>query len=105
MKANRKSRAKAAQTRTVTRSGTPIHSTGRFATMKRIAGVAGDKKDVRIGGRISAKLVRLARKRTGIRSDTALIEAGLLTLATEDEFGRWLISQAGRLDRDLDVGL
>ena len=77
----------------------------RVVVLKKAAGVAEDKKSQRIGGRISPKLVALARRKTGIRSDSDLIEAGLLTLATADDFGRWLIAQAGRLDHDLDLGL
>ena len=77
----------------------------RVVVLKKAAGVAKDKKTQRIGGRISPKLVALARRKTGIRSDSDLIEAGLLTLATEDDFGRWLIAQAGRLDKDLDLGV
>ena len=83
----------------------PLRSAERFATLKQAAGVAADKKSKRIGGRISPKLVALAKRKTGIRSDSDLIEAGLLTLATDDAFGRWLIAQAGRLDKDLDLGL
>lgn len=77
----------------------------RVVVLKKAAGVAKDRKSQRIGGRISPKLVALARRKTGIRSDSDLIEAGLLTLATEDDFGRWLIAQAGRLDKDLDLGV
>ena len=77
----------------------------RVVVLRKAADVAKDKKTQRIGGRISPKLVALARRKTGIRSDSDLIEAGLLTLATEDDFGRWLIAQAGRLDKDVDLGL
>ena len=83
----------------------PAKFLDRVVVLKNAAGVAKDKKSQRIGGRISPKLVALARRKTGIRSDSDLIEAGLLTLATEDDFGRWLIAQAGRLDQDLDLGL
>jgi hypothetical protein len=87
------------------RAAMPLRNVERFATLKQAAGIAADKKSKRIGGRVSPKLVKLAKKRTGIRSDSDLIEAGLLTLATDDAFGRWLIAQAGRLDKDLDLGL
>ncbi len=89
----------------VGRAAMPLRSVERFATLKQAAGIAADKKSKRIGGRISPKLVRLAKQKTGIRSDSDLIEAGLLTLATDDAFGRWLVAQAGRLDKDLDLGL
>lgn len=111
--------SKTKRTRTRKAAGGAVQRRGRAATsramsarlldrvvvLKKAAGVAKDKKTQRIGGRISPKLVALARRKTGIRSDTDLIEAGLLTLATADDFGRWLIAQAGRLDKDLDLGL
>jgi hypothetical protein len=83
----------------------PLRSAERFASLKQAAGVAADKKSKRIGGRISPKLVALAKRKTGIRSDSDLIEAGLLTLAADDAFGRWLVAQAGRLGKDLNLGL
>jgi hypothetical protein len=87
------------------RSAMPLRNAERFATVKQAAGIAADKKSKRIGGRVSPKFVKLAKKKTGIRSDSDLIEAGLLTLATDDSFGCWLVAQAGRLDKDLDLGL
>lgn len=87
------------------RRAMPAEFRSRVVALKQAAGVAKDKKTRRIGGRISPKLVALARRKTGISSDSDLIEAGLLTLATEDEFGRWLIAQAGRLDKDIDLGI
>jgi hypothetical protein len=83
----------------------PAKFSERLVVLKEAAGVVKDKKTQRIGGRISPKLVALVRRKTGIHSDTDLIEAGLLTLAAEDDFGRWLIAQAGRLDKDLELGL
>jgi hypothetical protein len=73
--------------------------------MARAAGLALDKKDGRIGGRVNSALVRRAKRKSGIASDSALIEAGLLSLATEDDFGRWLAAQGGRLEEDFDIGL
>jgi hypothetical protein len=87
------------------RSAMPLRSAERFATLRQAAGIMKDKKSKRIGGRISPKLVRLAKQKTGNRSDSDLIEAGLLTMATDDAFGFWLVAQAGRLDGDLDLGL
>ncbi len=82
----------------------PAELSNHVVTVKKVADIAKDKKSRRIGGRISPKQVALARRKAGIRSDSDLIEAGLLALATEDDFGRWLIAQGGRLDKDLDLG-
>ena len=69
------------------------------------SGLALDKKDGRIAGRVNSDLVRRAKRKSGITSDSALIEAGLLSLAAEDDFGRWLVAQVGRLQKDFDIGL
>jgi hypothetical protein len=56
-------------------------------------------------GRVNSALVRRAKRKSGITSDSALIEAGLLKLAAEVDFGRWLAAQAGRQEKDFDIGL
>ena len=48
-------------------------------------------------------LVAEARLRTGIKSDSKLIEAALASVAVADDFGEWLISQRGTLNPDLDL--
>ena len=53
-------------------------------------------------GRMPETLVRAARKSTGIQSDTELIRLGLETLASQDNYGEWLISRRGSLPADLD---
>jgi hypothetical protein len=84
---------------------TPSSGAERAKATAQAAGLALDKKDGRIGGRVNSALVRRAKRKSGITSDSALIEAGLLSLATEDDFGRWLAAQAGRLEEDFDIGL
>ncbi len=110
MKAKTRASKRTAQSETVSirggrsdRAVMPLRSAERFVILKQAAGIAQEKKSKRIGGRISPKLVRLAKQKTGIRSDSDLIEAGLLTLATDDAFGRWLVAQAGRLDKDVSI--
>ena len=84
---------------------TPSSGAERAKATAQAAGLALDKKDGRIGGRVNSALVRRAKRKSGITSDSALIEAGLLSLATEDDFGRWLAAQVGRLEEDFDIGL
>jgi hypothetical protein len=48
-------------------------------------------------------LVDQARARTGIRSDTDLIELALANLAVADDYPEWLLSQRASLSRDLDL--
>jgi hypothetical protein len=48
-------------------------------------------------------LVARAKARTGVQSDTKLIEMALATLAVADEYPDWLISQRGTVSKDLDL--
>jgi hypothetical protein len=54
-------------------------------------------------GRMPETLVRAAKKNTGIESDTELIRLGLETLANQDNYGAWLISQRGTIPPDIDL--
>lgn len=91
--------------RTIRPGSTRPSALERARAVARTAGLALDKKDSRIGGRVSSALVRRAKGKSGITSDSALIEAGLLSLAIEDDFGRWLVAQSGRIEADFDIGL
>jgi hypothetical protein len=69
------------------------------------AGLLGDAKNARITGRVSARLVAAAKKRTGITSDTEVIEVALATLALEDDFGAKLVGRKGSVPKDIDLEL
>jgi hypothetical protein len=56
-----------------------------------------------IRGRMPQALVSEAKKRTGIKSDTALLELALANLAMSDNYGEWLLSQRGTIDPELDL--
>jgi len=57
----------------------------------------------RIAGRIRKQLVDAAKARSGIKSDTELLEYALARVALEDDFARKLIARAGRVPRDIDL--
>ena len=57
----------------------------------------------RIAGRIRKQLVHAAKVRSGIDSDTELLEYALARVALEDDFGRKLVARAGRISRDIDL--
>ena len=57
----------------------------------------------RIGGRIRQRLVRAAKERSGISSDTELLEYALAKVAIEDDFGVNLLKLKGSVSRDLDL--
>jgi hypothetical protein len=59
----------------------------------------------RIGARVDPGLIEAAIERTGIASETALLEAALTLLAEPDDFGVWLVSRRGTLDKDFELAL
>jgi hypothetical protein len=59
----------------------------------------------KLSTRVDPGLVEAARRRTGLRSESDLINAGLAMLAAGDDFGPWLSQQAGRLPDDFELAL
>jgi hypothetical protein len=68
-------------------------------------GLMGGPKRHVLNARLDQNLVAAAKARTGIASDTELAELALARLLVEDDFGEWLLAQAGRLDPDLEIDL
>jgi hypothetical protein len=62
------------------------------------------EKDGRIGGRVSHALVERAKARTGIETDTDLIEFALANIALEDRFAESFKAVRGKVDPDLKLG-
>jgi len=58
----------------------------------------GDRTQV-VRGRMPEALVARAKKRTGIDSDTNLIEVALANIAVADDYADWLLSRRGAVDR------
>ena len=104
-KAGKSAKAKAAAAQAVGRDSL----TGQFAF--RVGAVMGAAersgliaaKDGRIGGRISQKLVEAAKARTGIETDTDLLEFALANLALEDNFANAFRAVRGTVDPELDL--
>ena len=57
----------------------------------------------RIAGRIRKQLINAAKARSGIKSDTELLEYALARVALEDDFGKKLIARVGRVPQDVDL--
>jgi len=57
----------------------------------------------RIAGRIRKPLIDAARARSGILSDTELLEYALACVALEDDFGQKLLARRGRVRKDIDL--
>jgi hypothetical protein len=62
------------------------------------------EKSGRIGGRVSPALVEQAKARTGIETDTDLIEFALANIALEDKFPERFKASRGAVDPDLKLG-
>jgi hypothetical protein len=57
----------------------------------------------RIAGRIRKHLINAARARSGIKSDTELLEYALACVALEDNFGQKLLALKGTVPKDMDL--
>ncbi len=60
-------------------------------------------KDSRISGRVSSELIERAKARTGLASDTELVEFALANVAVEDNFAEVFRELYGTVDPDLDL--
>src|SRR5262245_19349035 len=63
-----------------------------------------EDKSSRISGRVSRALIEQAKRRTGIESDTDLIEFALASIALEDNFAEAFKAARGKVDPDLKLG-
>lgn len=69
----------------------------------RLSGLIGGEKSGRIAGRVSPALVEEAKKRTGLESDTDLIEFALASVALKDDFPSAFRKLKGTIDPTLDL--
>jgi hypothetical protein len=98
--------ARAARAASSSHQGTVQVKSERLKDVLVIANKAGLFKGTRtkvVRGRMPEALVNKAKARTGIKSDTDLLEVALATLAVADDFPEWLLSQQGTVDKDLDL--
>ena|ERR1700739_3899347 len=56
-----------------------------------------------VRGRMPEALVNRAKARTGITSDTDLLEVALANLAVADDYPEWLLARRGRIAQDVDL--
>jgi hypothetical protein len=56
-----------------------------------------------VRGRMPAALVAHAKRKSGISSDSKLLEAALASIAVADDYADWLISQRSTIARELDL--
>ena len=79
---------------------------GRVGDALSIAGLQGllsGGRTLTVRGRMPSLLVEQAKKKTGIQSDSKLIEAALATIVAADDYADWLLAQRGTVSKALDL--
>ena len=54
-------------------------------------------------GRMPVGLVQQAKLKSGIASDSKLLEAALANLAVADDYAQWLLAQRGTISSEFDL--
>lgn len=65
--------------------------------MAAAGGLTQGAKTKHVNAKVAPALFEAAARRAGVQSPSAVIEAALAALATQDDLGRWLTSQWGSL--------
>jgi hypothetical protein len=87
----------------------PVASAPRSARLQDVLTIAAQSGLLRgsrtkvVRGRMPEALVARAKARTGIKSDTGLIQVALANLAVADDYVDWLLSQRGTVPKDLNL--
>lgn len=75
-----------------------------LAELERL-GVLTGARSKKLSMRVDPGLMEAARRRTGLHGDADVINAALAVIAAGDDFGAWLVRQAGRLPEDFELAL
>ncbi len=65
--------------------------------------IPASEKDAKVSGRIHRSLLDAAKRRSGLTSETALLEYALAKLAIEDDFAETLAGLRGSVSPDIDL--
>jgi len=66
-------------------------------------GLLSGKRTTMIRARMPDELIAAAKRKTGITSDSKLLEAALANIVVADDYAEWLFSQRGTISADLDL--
>ena len=66
-------------------------------------GLLSGSRTLIVRGRMPSLLVERAKKKSGIQSDSKLIEAALANIVVADDYADWLLTQRGTVSKDLDL--
>ena len=72
-------------------------------SLAKAKGLLSGTRSKTVRGRMPVELVAEAKLRSGITSDSKLLEAALANLALSDNYGKWLIANRGTINPDLDL--
>ncbi len=72
-------------------------------TMATESGLLRGSRTKVVRGRMPEALVAQAKARSGVKSDTGLIQLALATLAVADDYPEWLLSRRATLPQDIDL--
>src|SRR5512142_3261033 len=86
-----------------TRKVAPPASVRNLLNLAQRQGLLEGSRDTLVRGRMPRALVIKAKARTGVHSDTKLIELALVNLAVADDYTEWLLSQRGTIPQDIDL--
>jgi hypothetical protein len=81
----------------------PQDRLGEILAVAKERGLLSGARDHVIRGRMPVGLVEQAKLKSGISSDSKLLEAALATLAVSDEYAQWLLAQRGTISPELDL--
>lgn len=98
--------AKAPQTARRSKRMNPAGSSRRLGDALSIAqqqGLLRGRRTLVVRGRMPLLLVEQAKKKSGIQSDSRLIEAALASIVVADDYADWLLAQRGTVSKDLDL--
>jgi hypothetical protein len=66
-------------------------------------GLLSGGRTLTLRGRMPSQLVERAKKKTGIQSDSKLIEAALANIVAADEYADWLLAQRGTVSKEINL--
>jgi hypothetical protein len=81
-------------------------SSRRFGDALSIAekqGLLSGARTLTVRGRMPSLLVEQAKKKTGIQSDSKLIETALANIVAADDYADWLLAQRDTVSKNLNL--
>ena len=79
------------------------HRLGDALSIAEQQGLLSGGRTLVVRGRMPSLLVEQAKKKSGIQSDSKLIEAALANIVVADDYADWLLAQRGTVSKDLDL--